>query len=75
MWLHYSEKITNVSMYDKQGHVRTLTALMPGKAPGLMLYDDGIRAMVELTSDAADKPIIRLNDPATRESQTLKGRP
>ena len=63
---------TLLSLFDKDGHVRMLGGVMPGKSPVLMLYDSMRVPSVEVSTDADGVPLLKLRDPHLRISNTFK---
>jgi hypothetical protein len=67
-----SPEATLLSLLDKDGKVRMLGGLTPGKSAQLMLYDFMRQPSVEVTLGANDVPLLRLRDPHRRISNTFK---
>jgi hypothetical protein len=67
-----SRELTSASMFDSEGHIRTLVGWRPGDAPHFFLYDRDIHAMLEMTEEGDGTPVIKINDPVARESRVLK---
>ncbi len=67
-----SREMTAASIFDSDGHVRTLAGLRPGDSPHFFLYDDDIHALLEMTEEGDGTPVIKVNDPVARESRVLK---
>ena len=70
--LTHSDKITNMSLFDKERRVRTVLGRLPGKGPGFQLYDRSLFPLVEMTEGLDGQPKINVNDPVARDSRTYK---
>jgi len=67
-----SSRMINMSLFDSQGHLRSILGQLAGKGPGFLLYDRALHPLIEFTEDPVGRPLIKVNDPVARESRTLK---
>jgi hypothetical protein len=72
MRLTHSNKLTNIAMFDDQGHVRTLLGRVAGKGPAILWYDPRRNRVLEMTDEPDGRPKIIINDQVARQSRTLK---